>query len=81
MSIIRKETNMIKATISNETKRNAFAKAGGRKIAGGIRVSKAAVRGLVISNYKTLATGICSDKEIKHDLNNVILFKKQKEVA
>ena len=58
MSIIRKETNMIKATISNETKRNAFAKAGGRKIAGGICVSKAAVRGLVISNYKTLATGI-----------------------
>lgn len=81
MSIIRKETNMIKATISNETKRNAFANAGGRKIAGGICVSKAAVRGLVISNYKTLATGICSDKEIKHDLNNVILFKKQKEVA
>ena len=44
MSIIRKETNMIKATISNETKRNAFAKAGGRKIAGGICVSKAATR-------------------------------------
>ena len=80
MSIIRKETNMIKATISNETKRNAFAKAGNLSAAG-ICVSKAAVRGLVISNYKTLATGICSDKEIKHDLNNVILFKKQKEVA
>ena len=54
MSIIRKETNMIKATISNETKRNAFAKAGGRKIAGGICVSKAAVRGLVISKKKSL---------------------------
>lgn len=72
---------MIKATINNETKRNAFAKAGGKKIASGICVSKAVVRGLVISNYKTLATGICSDKAIKHDLNNVILFKKQKEVA
>lgn len=72
---------MIKATISNEPKRNIFAKAGAKKIAGGQCVSKPSVRGLVLSDYKVIASGVCFDKEEKQNLNKIILFNKQKEVA
>lgn len=81
MSIIRKEISMIKATISNSTKRAAFAKAGGKKIAGGNCSTNATVRGLVLNNYKVIASGLCSDKQKSFDLNNIIAFNKQKEVA
>ena len=74
---------MIKATIKNETKRNAFAKAGAKKIAGGLCSTKKKLScGVILNQYKVIATGICSDREIKHELNNVLLFNKnQKEVA
>lgn len=72
---------MIKATISNTTKREAFAKAGGRKIAGGVCSAKTTVRGLVLNNYKIIASGTCVEQENKFDLNNIIAFNKQKEVA
>ncbi len=74
---------MIKATINNETKRNAFAKAGAKKIAGGLCSTKKKLScGVILNQYKVIATGICSDREIKHELNNVLLFNKnQKEVA
>ncbi len=82
MSIIRKEINMIKATINkDETLRNAFAKNNAKKIGGALCETKPALRGIVLQGYKVLATNVCVDKEIKHDLNNVIMFKKQKEVA
>ena len=82
MSIIRKEINMIKATIKNETKRNIFAKAGAKKIAGGFCSTKKRLScGVILDQYKVIATGTCLDKEIKQDLSNVLLFKKQKEVA
>lgn len=73
---------MIKATIKNETKRDAFAKVGAKKIAGGLCSTKKKLScGVILNQYKVIATGICSDREIKHDVNNVLLFKKQKEVA
>ncbi len=72
---------MIKTTIKTETKRNAFAKAGGKKIAGGVCVSRKVVRGLVSDNYGLLANGVCTDKKLNNDLSNVILFNKQREVA
>ncbi len=74
---------MIKATIKNETKRNAFAKAGAKKIAGGLCSTKKKLScGVILNQYKVIATGVCSDREIKHELNNVLLFNKnQKEVA
>lgn len=72
---------MIKATISNQTKRNAFAKAGAKKIAGGHCETKVCVRGLVLNNYKVIASGMCSDKQKNNDFGKVILFSKQKEVA
>ena len=73
---------MIKATIKNNTKRNTFAKAGANKIAGGLCSTKKRLScGVILNQYKVIATGVCSDREIKHDLNNVLLFKKQKEVA
>lgn len=73
---------MIKATIKNETKRNIFAKAGAKKIAGGFCSTKKSLScGVILDQYKLIATGVCSDREIKHELNNVLLFKKQKEVA
>lgn len=81
MSITRKETSMIKATISNETKREAFAKAGGKKIAGGFCSTQTAVRGLVLNNYKVIASGTCYEQKNSLNLNNVIAFKKQREVA
>ncbi len=72
---------MIKATISNTTKRETFAKAGGKKIAGGTCSTKTAVRGLVLNNYKIIASGTCTEQKNSFDLNNVIAFKKQREVA
>lgn len=72
---------MIKATISNNTKRDAFAKKGGKKISGGLCSTKQVVRGIVLDNYKILSSGTCSDKKNNFDLNNIIAFKKQKEVA
>ena len=72
---------MIKATIKNETKRNAFAKAGGKKIASGVCSDGSILHDLVLDSYKPLATGVCADKVLKNDLSNIILFSKQKEVA
>lgn len=73
---------MIKATIKNETKRNIFAKAGAKKIAGGFCSTKKSLScGVILDQYNLIATGNCYDKEIKQDLNNVLFFKKQKEVA
>ena len=81
MSIIRKETSMIKATIRNQTKRNAFAKANAKKIGSGICQSRPIVGGLVLDSYKLIASGNCSEVPLKQKRSNVILFDKQKEVA
>jgi len=82
MSIIRKETSMIKATISNNTKRNAFAQTGVRKMVRGVGVSKPVFRGLVLNNYKIIASGTCHLQNVQNK-DNVIFFGKQnqKEVA
>lgn len=72
---------MIKATIRNTTKRETFAQAGGKKIAGGTCSTQTVVRGLVLNNYKIIASGTCVEQENKFDLNNIIAFKNQKEVA
>lgn len=80
MSIIRKETIMIKETI-NTTERNAFAKAGGKRIARNACSDRKAVRGLVLDRYRLVASGVCSNKELVSEANNVILFRKQREVA
>ena len=72
---------MIKATISNE--RDAFAKKGCRKIASSTCSTKKVTRGLIIENYKHIATGFCVDRKITNNIHkdNVIIFEKQKEVA
>ncbi|MCM1323097.1 MAG: hypothetical protein NC218_02835 [Acetobacter sp.] len=72
---------MIKATISNETKRNAFAKTNNKKIASAICSTKCVARGVVLNNYKIIASGVCADMKNEFNLNNIIAFKKQKEVA
>lgn len=73
---------MIKATISNETKREAFAKHGAERIARGECTTNKVVNGLVLDGYELLATGMCSDIKIKNrELDNIIMFAKQKEVA
>ena len=73
---------MINQTISNETKREAFAKLGAKKIAGGVCSTNKVVNGLVLGSYTLLASGTCSDIKIKNnELDNVIVFAKQKEVA
>lgn len=82
MSITRKEQSMIKATISNETKRNAFAKLKAKKIAGGFCASKQNIRGLTLDKYKHLGGGTLSLQNNKNQtLENVIIFTKPKEVA
>lgn len=81
MSIIRKEPSMIKATISNTTKRNTFAKKGGHKIAGSFCQSKPIVRGIVLNKYKLLGSGTCSEMQLNQTKDNVFLFQKEKEVA
>lgn len=80
MSIIRKETSMIKTT-TNNTKRNAFAKSNIIKRSKGTCNTKTVCRGLVLDNYKIIATGVCLDKQNNLNLNNIIAFKTQKEVA
>lgn len=77
----KKGKNMIKATSINETKRNAFAKANAKRIARGTTSTKRTIRGLVLDNYKLLATGTCSTIKLNKELNNVFIFNKQKEVA
>lgn len=72
---------MIKTTVSNETKRNIFAKANAKRIATGKCSSKPVVNGLVLDNYKLLASGKCFDKKIKNEFNNVIVLNNQREVA
>ncbi|MBR5154733.1 MAG: hypothetical protein IKW58_03315 [Alphaproteobacteria bacterium] len=73
---------MIKATISNETKRNAFAKLGAEKIASGVCSTNKVVNGLVLDGYELLASGVCSDIKINNnEQTNIIMFAKQKEVA
>ncbi len=73
---------MVKATISNETKREAFAKLGAKKIAGGVCSTNKVVNGLVLEGYELLASGGCSDVKVKNnELNNIFVFAKQKEVA
>jgi len=74
--------SMVKATISNETKREAFAKLGAKKIAGGVCSTNKVVNGLVLEGYELLASGVCSDVKVKNnELNNIFVFAKQKEVA
>ena len=77
----KKGKNMINTTISNETKRNAFAKANAKRIARGNASTKQTIRGLVLDNYKVLATGTCSTIKLNKELNNVLIFNKQREVA
>ena len=75
---------MIKATISNETKRNSFAKANPQRIARSKCALHPVVRGgLVLDNYKIIASGKCELQKI-NSVDNVILFttkQQQKEVA
>jgi hypothetical protein len=73
---------MIKATISNETKRTAFAKANAKRIARSKCSLKPTLRGVVLNNYKLIASGKCTLQKI-NTLDNVIQFAKQqqKEVA
>ena len=74
--------SMVEATISKETKRNAFAKLGAERIASGVCSTNKVVNGLVLDGYKHLASGVCSDIKIKNnELTNIIMFAKQKEVA
>ena len=73
---------MVEATISNESKRSAFAKLGAEKIASGVCSTNKVVNGLVLSECSHLAGGICSDiKEKSKKLTNTIIFAKQKEIA
>jgi len=79
MSIIRKEQSMIKATISNETKRNTFAKANAKRVARSKCSLKPVLRGgLVLNNYKLIASGTCTLQKI-NTMDNVILFTKQQQ--
>ena len=73
---------MVKSTISKKTTSEAFAKLGATKIATGACGTKRVVNGLVLGSYTHLATGTCSDIKIKNkELDNIIVFAKQKEVA
>lgn len=73
---------MIKATISKESKRDLFASNGAERIARGKCTTNKVVNGLVLEGYEVLATGMCSDIKIKNkELDNIIMFAKQKEVA
>ena len=72
---------MIKATISNETKRNAFAKLRTKKIAGGTCANKLNIRGLTLDKYKHLGGNTFTVQNNKNNLDNVIIFSQSKEVA
>ena len=70
---------MIKATISEEKKRISFAKANAKRIARSKCNLKPVLRGgLVLNNYKLIASGTCSLQKI-NNMDNVILFTKQQE--
>jgi hypothetical protein len=77
----KKGQSMIKATIKSKTKRSTFAQAGGKKIAGGTCSDRKTIRGLVLNNYKVIASGTCRNYEQNNNLDNVLLFKKSREVA
>ena len=73
---------MVKSTISKNTTSKEFSKFGATKIATGTCGTKRVVNGLVLGSYTHLASGICSDIKIKNkELDNIIVFAKQKEVA
>ncbi len=73
---------MIKATISKKTKRDEFASSGAERIARGSCTTNKVVNGLVLEGYSLLASGFCEDVKIKNkELDNLIIFAKQKEVA
>ena len=70
---------MIKATISEEKKRISFAKANAQRIARSKCSLKPVLRGgLVLNNYKLIASGTCSLQKI-NNMDNVILFTKQQQ--
>ena len=70
---------MIKATISNETKRNAFAKNNAKRIARSQCSLKPVTRGgLILNNYKVIASGTCYLQNVQNK-DNVILFAKQQQ--
>jgi len=72
---------MIKATISNEPKRTAFAKANAKRIARSKCTLQPTLRGVVLNDYKVIASGRCTLQKI-NTLDKVILFtEQQKEVA
>ena len=72
---------MIKTTITKDTLRNKFARSGAKKIGTGKCIVRPTVNCIVLNNYSSLGFGENSDKKINNNINNVILFKKQKEVA
>ena len=69
---------MIKATISNEPKRVAFAKANPKRIARGKCTQQPTLRGVVLNGYKVIASGRCTLQKI-NTLDKVIQFTKQQE--
>ena len=70
---------MIKATINNKTKRTAFAEAGAKRFVRGKCELKPVLRGgLVLNNYKLIASGTCTLKKM-NNRDNVILFTQQQE--
>ena len=69
---------MIKATISNEPKRTTFAKANAKRIARSKCTLKPTLRGVVLNDYKVIASGKCTLQKI-NTLDKVILFTEQQE--
>lgn len=70
---------MIKATISKGEKRVSFAKNNAKRIARSRCNLKPVLRGgLVLNNYKLIASGTCSLQKI-NTMDNVILFTKQQQ--
>jgi len=70
---------MIKATISKESQRASFAKANASRIARSRCTLKPVLRGgLVLNNYKLIASGKCSLQKI-NTVDNVIFFTKQQQ--
>jgi len=70
---------MIKATISDKTKRTAFAKANAKRVVRGSCELKPTIRGgLVLDRYKLIASGRCTLQKT-NSLDNVIVFAKQEE--
>lgn len=70
---------MIKATISKGVQRVSFAEANTKRIARSRCNLKPVLRGgLVLNNYKLIASGTCSLQKI-NTVDNVILFTKQQQ--